>query len=144
MKQISCNKEKVCVPELGLAHNLCEAVVNGLGPLAAPGPVTVRIHAPVDIGNVNKFHGISLLISGCAAGASMICGAIASVPWRLPDMHYNRMRVCRQFVLRSIPALIFKICNCSVPSQSRAKIHENCLRQWDFCLPSYVFLRSAQ
>lgn len=56
MKKISGDEETVRVPQSGLADHFGEAVADGLGAFAAPGPVTVRIHAPVDIGNVDKFH----------------------------------------------------------------------------------------
>ena len=73
MKKISGDEETVRVPKFGLADHFGKAVADGLGALTAPGPVTVRIHAPVDIGNVDKFH--NRLSLKCDAGMPAVRSA---------------------------------------------------------------------
>ena len=72
MKKISGDEETVRVPQSGLANHFGKAVADGLGALTAPGPVTVRIHAPVDIGNVDKLHK-ALLKMRCGYAGSSFC-----------------------------------------------------------------------
>jgi hypothetical protein len=56
VEQIAGNKQKINIHLPGLCDNLGKGILDCLGPLPAPRFITVRGHAPVDIGSVDEFH----------------------------------------------------------------------------------------
>ncbi len=69
VEQIAGDKKKIHVPGFGLADGFRKGVFDSLGPVAAPGLVAVRVHAPVDVGGVDEFHESLLIIRSCLPSA---------------------------------------------------------------------------